>query len=419
MRTKNSFLKPHNNLTKLGAVSSLGLAALLGNPARIHGQSTSNPNGVDPALVTKLLQRVEDLERKASRVDALEAQLNALKSNGAPASSEPEPNVVRETYPKIQFNVLGDVDFHVSNQHNDKNTFILGDFDPVINAKLSEKAGVLADFVVASDANGFAFEVERLLLQYSFNDYFNIEAGRFHTAIGYYNNTFHNGTYFQTTVERPSIYLFEDGEGILPVHSTGISLNGDIPSGKLRLHYVAEIANGRDYDIAASPFRIEDDNDHKAVNFALSAKPEWLPGLQVGGSAYFDTLTPQGLPRTDQLVLSAYGVYKTPTFEWLNEGVFLRHTPSGGEAHWTSAAYTQVSRKFGKFRPYARLQWRNSPENDAILQLIDQNVSIWGPTIGIRYDFTPMMAVKGEYEHTERRGDLGFDEFTLQWTFRF
>lgn len=412
-----SLSRTQRNFKRWSVLLPVG-TALIVSPTRLYAQAAAGANNVDPEIVTKLLQRVEDLERKASRVDELEAQLNSLKAKGTSAS-EPEPTVVRETYPKIQFNVLGDVDFHVSNKHDDKNTFILGDFDPVINAKISEKAGVLADFVVASDVDGFAFEVERLLLQYSFNDYFNIEAGRFHTAIGYYNNTYHNGTYFQTTVERPSIYLFEDGEGILPVHSTGISLNGDIPSGSLRLHYVAEVANGRDYDTGANPFRIEDDNGHKAVNFALSAKPEWLPGVQVGTSAYFDSLSPQGLPRTDQLILSAYGVYKTPNFEWLNEGVFVRHAPSGGDAHWTSAAYTQISRKFGKLRPYTRLQWRNSPHNDEILELIDQNVSVWGPTVGLRYDFTPMMAIKGEYEHTEERGDVGFDEFTLQWTFRF
>ena len=408
----------HRSLRGLNVARTLPvlLYTCLSLPLPLLAQSAATP--VDQATLQKLLDRIDQLEQKAKRVDVLEAELSSLKS-GAVAAEPPPAAVMRDTFPKVQFNLLGDVTYHLSSDHSDKNTFGEGDIDPIVTAKFSENAGMLGDFVIAANHDGFGFEVERVLLQYTVNDYFNIEAGRYHTAIGYYNNTYHNGTYFQTTTERPSIYLFEDGEGILPVHSVGISVNGDIPSGKWGLHYVAEIANGRDYSPGRNPFAIEDRNDAKAVNVALSAKPEWLPGVQIGASVYHDSLTPDGVARTDQLILSAYAVYKTPVFEWLNEGVFLRHAPNGDQAHWTSAAYTQVSRRFGKVRPYVRLQWRNSPEADPVLALIDQNTTLWGPTIGVRYDFTPMMAVKAEYEHTERRGEKSLDEMTLQWTFRF
>ena len=377
---------------------------------------TPTTNALDPEAVQKLMQRLDDLEQKAKRVDDLEAQVKSLKS-GAPAA--PEEPVIRESWPKVTFNLLGDVDYHVSGDKSDKNTFAQGDIDPVVTAKLSEKAGVLGDFVIAADQEGFAFEVERLLLQYNVNDYLHIEAGRFHTMIGYYNNTYHNGTYFQTTTERPAMYLFEDGEGILPVHNNGISINGDIPSGSLRLRYIAEIGNGRSYSTNLSPFQVEDNNDFKAFNVALQAKPEWAPGLVLGGSAYHDTLTPTGVPRTDQLIFSCYAVYKNQTFEWLNEGVFMRDAPQGDHAHWTSAAYTQVSRKFGKVRPYFRLQWRNTPASDPVMTAIGENFSVWGPTAGIRYDFTPMMALKFEYEYTCQRDVNPLNEFTVQWTFRY
>lgn len=396
----------------------LGLAASLSVPLITSAQSNGS-NELSPEFVTKLLQRMDQLEQKAKRVDELEAEVKSLHAGTPAVAAEPEAPVIRETWPKINFNLLGDVTYHVSSDKNDKNTFGEGDIDPIVTAKLSEKAGVLGDFVIAANHNGFGFEVERFLLQYHVSDYFNVEAGRFHSMIGYYNNTYHNGTYFQTTTERPEIYLFEDGEGILPVHNNGISINGEIPSGKLNLRYVAEVANGRSYDPNLDPFQVEDNNDYKAVNVALSAKPEWAPGVQFGGSAYHDTLTPAGIPRTDQLIFSAYAVYKTMNFEWLNEGVFMRNAPKGDQAHWTSAAYTQVSRKFGKIRPYVRLQWRNTPTSDPVLAGIGENFSIWGPTVGIRYDFAPMMALKAEYQHTEQRGATGLDEFTMQWTFRY
>jgi hypothetical protein len=374
----------------------------------------------DPAVITNLLQRLDQLEQKAKRVDELEAEVKSLKSGSAVA--EPAAPTIREVWPKVDFQVQGDVDFHVSGDKSDKNTFFLGDFDPLITARLSDKSQVVADFAIESDqdaGDGFNVDIERLFAEYDVNDYFNVTAGRFNTDIGYYNSVYHNGVYFQTTVDRPGIYDFEDDGGVLPDHMTGLAINGEIPSGSLNLHYIAEAGNGRNYDTNAPAFFISDNNDFKAFNLALFAKPEWLPGLQFGGSAYHDTLTTPGVPRTDQLILSGYEAYKTSLFEWLTEGVFIRQAPVGGPAHWTTAGYTQVSRKFGKFRPYARLEFRNSPSSDPLLAYLGQNVSVWGPSIGVRWDFTQMMALKVEYEHTEQRGASALDQLTFQWSFRY
>lgn len=367
----------------------------------------------------QLLKRIEELEAKASKVDALEAEVQTLKSardNAVPAAA---PVVQAERYPRVQFNLLGDFTYHVSNGAGEFHSFGVGDLDPVVNAQLSEKGSMLGDFVIASNHGDFAFEIERAFLRYNVSDALNVTAGRFHTAIGYYNNTYHNGTYFQTTTERPTVYLFEDSEGILPVHSNGVSLDGDIPSGDWRLHYVAELMNGHEYSQTVNPFQIEDTNNFKAFNLALSARPEFLTHTTFGVSAYHDTLTPPSQPRTDQWIFSAYGVYKTPTFEWLNELVVTRHQTHRGSTHHAFAGYSQVSQKFGQLRPYLRLDWRTASADDAILALIDQNYSIWGPVAGLRYDFSPMMALKFEYQLTERRDEKSLDEFTTQWTFRF
>ena len=396
------------------------LAVCLASSLNAGAQTTAGTNTIDPALVNQLLQRIDQLEQKAKQVDTLEAEVKSLKV-GAPAAPAAEAPVIRDVWPKIDFQVQGDVDYHASNEKGDKNTFFLGDLDPLITAKLSEKGQVLADFAITSDnpsGDGFNFDIERLYAEYDVNDYFNVQAGRFNTAIGYYNNVYHNGSYFQTTVDRPGIYDFEDNGGVLPVHFTGIAVNGDIPSGSLNLHYVAEVGNGRDYDLNQPAFYVSDNDDFKAVNVELSAKPDWLPGLQFGGSVYHDLLTTPTLPHTDQTILSAYGVYKTTLFEWLNEGVFTRQETAGA-AHWTSAGYSQVSRKFGKFRPYARLEWRFSPAGDPLLAYIGENASIWGPTVGVRFDFTQMMAIKAEYEHEEQTGVSAVDQLTVQWTFRY
>ena len=391
-------------------------------PLASNAQPTNGAENLDPALVNRLLQRIDQLEQKAKRVDELESEIKSLQSSVPAVTPAPPLPVIHDKWPQVDFNLFGDVDFHASSDKSDKNSFILGNFDPVIVAKLSEKAQVLGDFVIASDipsGNGFTFEFERLLLEYDFNDYFHVEAGRFHTGIGYYNDTFHNCTYFQTTVERPAIYLFEDHGGILPIHNNGVEISGEIPSGSLGLYYAIQVANGRSYDTTKPIFEIQDNNDYKAVNVALWARPEWAPNWQFGGSAYHDTLTPFGVPKTDQLIFSAYVAYRSTVFEWLNEGIIMRDAPEGQKAYLTSAAYTQISRKFGKFRPYARMQWRNSPADDPVLANIGENFTVWGPVAGIRYDFAPMMALKLEYDHTEQHGVAPLNEVFVQWTFRF
>ena len=41
------------------------------------------------------------------------------------------------------------------------------------------------------DDNEMAVDLERMLLTYTANDHFKLSFGRYHTAIGYYNTTFH------------------------------------------------------------------------------------------------------------------------------------------------------------------------------------------------------------------------------------
>jgi hypothetical protein len=373
-------------------------------------------------LVNSLLNRIDQLEQKAKKVDELEAEVNSLKAGQAAAAADSQPVTIKETWPQLDFSGQGDVDYTVSSDKHSKNTFFLGDLTPLLVARLSDQAQITGDFAITSDnqsGDGFNFDIERLFAEYDINDYFHIEGGRVNTSIGYYNNVYHNGTYFQTTVDRPGIYDFEDNGGILPDHFDGLTVTGEIPSGSLNLNYVAQIGNGRDYNLNQPAFFVSDNNDFKAVNFELSAKPDWAEGNQFGASVYHDTVTTPGIPRVDQLILNAYEVYKTPSFEILAEGILMRDAPVNQQGYWTAGGYVQVDKKFGKFRPYFRWEWRNTPDGDPLMSYIGQNVSIWGPTCGIRYDFTPMMALKLENEIIEQRGIDAQDQVTIQWTFRY
>ena len=301
---------------------------------------------------------------------------------------------------------------------------MLGQLDFFVTSQLADNLTLMSETVIeAGENNNFVIEIERLLLQWRPSDYFNLDIGRYHTAVGYYNTAYHHGTWFQTGTGRPGFLDFEDGGGLIPAHNVGLSINGEIPSGKLGLRYIAEVGNGRPYHDPASGkspvLSISDDNDYKAVNFALVARPDWVPGLQVGAGVYFDRLTPDAQPRTDELMLHAHAVYKAGPWEFLSEGYYVRHSPNGGNSATTPAFFTQLAHKFGTLTPYARFCYINASDNDAVWQLIGSNGLTYGPGVGVRWDFSALAAFKIQYDYKVRRSLSDLSTLTLQACFTF
>src|SRR6266850_7032672 len=261
--------------------------------------------------------------------------------------------------PRLQIQGFADVNYRASDEKGTTNAFSLGQLDLFITLRLSEKFSVLSELILeAGQDNAFTFEVHRLLLKYSMNDYFNLSAGRYHTAIGYYNTAYHHGSFFQTTANRPFLFAFESRGGILPLHNVGLSITGRIPSAPFGLRYVAEIGNGR---AARSPLvrpgqTAVDENNGKAFNLAIFARPDQVPGLQTGFSVYHDRLTPLAAPTIGQTIMAAHLVYQSPRTELLNEAVVIRDA-SAGRVFYTPGFYTQFSRRFQNWRPFFRYQY--------------------------------------------------------------
>lgn len=274
-------------------------------------------------------------------------------------------------------------------------TFQAGEFTLMTHSQLSEQLSFMSEIVLGSDpTNEFGLDLERYLLTYHKSKYFEASAGRFHTAIGYYNTAFHHGTWFQTATGRPFMYFFEDSGGLLPVHTVGLTTTGLVPGmERIGLHWVAELGNGRPSD-ENSPGAVQNfysDRNHKAFNLAAYINPESMPALQIGASMYKDRLEPAGLTPVDQTISSFYVVYITPTWEIMNEGVLLSNHLEQGRTFNTPLAYTQVSRKFHTIRPYLRYQFVNSPLGDPV------NVYsglYTGPSVGVRWDASEFLAFK-------------------------
>jgi hypothetical protein len=358
----------------------------------------------------RLLERIRELEAEMKQ---LKEKLAAPTAVAAPAPApEPAPVVeqpqVNEVAPRLKLLFFGDTGYQIGHYFAPTNTFEFGEFDMFATARLTDRVSALAEILFTSSSdNSVGIDVERLILKYRQNDYFTASIGRIHTAIGYYNTAFNRGDYFQTAVGRPTMFEFDDQAGFLPLQDLGIVLNGQLPSGKLGLNYVFEVTNGRAYGAGAEPAQNNaDQNNSKAVNFGMFAKPDKIPGLMVGFSVRHDYLSDVLNQRVSEIIPVVYGVFTNSNYEWLNEAMYVTHSLPGGTTFHTTGFYSQLSRKFGHYRPYFRYDYVNSPANDPIYDNpaeIDPVERVNGPTAGLRWDFTRYTAIKLQYTRQDLR----------------
>jgi hypothetical protein len=302
-------------------------------------------------------------------------------------------------------------------------TFQAGEFDLFITSKLSERLSFLAEVVLGpDDTNYFGVDIERYQLTYKANRNFAATAGRFHTSIGYYNTAYHHGVWFSTAEGRPIMYLFEDSGGILPVHMVGVNVTGAVPhTSKLGLHYVAEVGNGltsntSDQSIESVQNFVSDRNA-KATNVAAYIRPEMISGLQVGGSWYHDRLYPPGGAGVTQNIESAYVVYFSPNWEFMNEAVLLTNKQDGIiEPFRSPMSYIQAARKFGIYKPYFRYQYVRDHLGDP-LNLLEG--TYYGPSVGLRIDFAEYAAFKLQYNHLYQSTRMAGNGLNAQVAFTF
>ena len=388
-----------------------------------------------PAVAQQAPSQEEINKQLLQRINELEAQVKQLKDTppqAAPAPAPPPPPAVEaprqnEVAERLKFRVFGDVGYEVNDHKPSTNTFEIGSLDLFMTSHLSHNVSTLAEVLfVPQDDNSIGVNVERLLLQYRFSDSLNVGIGRYHTSIGYYNTAFHQGAWFQTAIGRPFMYAFDDEGGFLPLQEIGLTASGKIPSGKLGLGFVAEVGNGRNHLFSSDPAQNHHDtNNGKSLNFALTARPGWIPGLQAGFSLYHDYLTFDDNINHSEYISTIHVAYLNSNYELLNEAMLVRHaissTGAPGTFH-TPGFYTQLSRRFGSYRPYFRYQYINAGVDEPIYGDPSDGPIVGrrnGPSVGLRYDFTEHTAMKFQYDRMAARGVNSSNGLDTELAFTF
>jgi hypothetical protein len=353
--------------------------------------------------------------------------VRVVQNDAAPASI---PEVLHELH-GIQWRGFGEVNYKVLNQRTPElgtygfvpgssGNFYTGDFDLLLTARISDKASVLSEITFGEgDAQKFGVDLERALFKYDYNDHLRMSFGRYQTGIGYYNSAFHHGSWLQTTADRPLIMEFADDGGMLPTQAVGFSLTGTIPSGGLGLNYIAEYGSSDMVRPELNGNVVEDENNGNHVNVGLFARPDSIPGLQIGGSIYHDQIShfARGPSiRLGQTIVNGHIVYVRHGFEFLNEGFLIRHVHEQGSTVFNMPAfYSQISKQFGRVRPFFRYQYINANPS-SLFGDIDLR---YGPSFGARYDFSDFIAFKAQLDQTVRKGQADLDGLHFQLAFTF
>jgi len=418
--------------SRLRFLPALLVFVLLGG-IRLRAQA---PEPTQAELIRQLQKRIDELEASQKSLQEKVEKLSAAAPPGA-SPETPVPQQQEETVPAetpaphilgpVQLHGFSDLDYGRAwfeklppgGLRGSPTSFNIGDFDLYTNTELSDHWSMLGEMLVSSDfSNEFDVEMDRLLLTYRKNDYLRISIGKFATALGYYAAQFHRAQYFQTAIGRPIMFSDEDNGGILPTHNIGITASGLVPSGKLGLHWVAEVANGRsstNLDVPVQNF--VDENNGKAVNFGAFVRPEQLNGFEAGFSLYHDTLHPPSAPQIGQLIFAGHVVYVGSRLEWLNEAALLRHSLQGlDQSFHPFTSYTQLAWSFGKTKPYFRYDYQNIAAADPVFGFLGRRN---GPSIGINRRFSNYVVGKLQYGRLGERQANSINDVTAQLAFAF
>jgi len=183
---------------------------------------------------------------------------------------------------------FGDVRFMETSEPGVPSAFGIGQYDTYVSGALSERVDMASEIVVEHD-QVWVVDLERFWIRYTVSPALRVSAGKFHTPLGYWNRAFHHGALLYPSVDRPLLFAFEDEGGPLPIHTTGVLVDGR-QRGGARWGYAVMIGNG----IGGDP--VSDRNEAKSVTARVTVHPD--ESVAIGAAWYHDRI-PAGTIRTD------------------------------------------------------------------------------------------------------------------------
>lgn len=416
-------------------------------------------------LIEELSAKVKQLEQASAtvrapqataaaqpgKVEELEKQLNQLTSSLSRGSVD--AGVPIHGFADVGLGRNGEDNVVAGKQ---RKGFTVGTFDLFMTPKLGDRVRSLVELAFEVEADGkVEADLERVQIGYAFNDAATGWMGRFHTPYGYWNTAFHHGAQIQTSITRPRFLEFEDFGGILPAHTTGVWLTGNLPLGAGKFGYDAYFGNSPAINATATGSTLSASNatgfspkvnagtyagtgvlnmqmsgagSHlPAAGYNVWYEPHALAGLRLGLHGLRASVEDNSADRnrTRLNMFGGYAVFSDERWELMGEYYRFRNQDISGSRGIfnSSAGYLQAGYNIGRITPFIRFESTRLNQQDNYFAVQRSGRSYQRQALGLRFDVDPKAALKFEYDRN-RKADLGvasdsFSEARIQYSIRF
>lgn len=269
-------------------------------------------------------------------------------------------------------------------------------------------------------------ELERLQLGLLFDEN-TVWFGRFHNPIGYWGTHFHHGRFLETSASRPGIQNFEDRDGILPTHVSGMLIEGTHVLDNRGLGYTIALGAGPNITSEGlEPWNIlspSSGNQDISATINLHFEPNLYAPTKVGFFVNYTEMPAKGLVITNiqQINTGLYGNWESFPWRILGSSFYIHNRMNQSSNSIDESffhAYLQTEYILNShWTFYGRVEETLKNKNDVYLALFPGFVEdkFLG---GIRFDFAKNNALKIEVSENQSNGD-NFAQFIVQWSALF
>lgn len=305
---------------------------------------------------------------------------------------------------QTQFNGFGHLEFVLDRDEDGRHaSFSIGEHDFFVNASLSSKISFIGEFVIrynSASATNFLPSIERSFVKFNYTNNHAIIAGKIHTPVNYWNDTYHHGRVFFPVIDRPYSFSY-----FVPLHTLGLQFQGQ-NLGKLNFGYDFVVGNG------ISSTDVYHDAVVPSVTGSIHIRPK--EGMRIGASYYWDNLHENrpgahsghmtssmdaSIPSYEGPVkfrLTSFSfAYFGEKLELLNEsGYNTTLTDSTGKAsNFSQFVYVGLNLS-EKSTPYVLFDYIDIADNE-LHSMPDEKLKI---ALGYRYSFNYLLNIKFQLE---------------------
>lgn len=273
-------------------------------------------------------------------------------------------------------------------------SYSLGEQDLFITSVINDRLSFLGETIFkysATSSTKFSASVERIIFNYSLYGNHSLIAGKIHTPVNYWNDTYHHGRVFFPTIDRPLAF----DSTVLPLHSLGLGFQGK-DLGRMKFGYNLFLANG------LGSGEIADNDRYKSLTASAFFKPS--RNMRIGVSWYHDIISKDALVHSMKYPRKTIQNLYTVSFANFGKNwEFLLESTAGMDKDSMGTSTTLASYAYLGYRikdqiiPYGRY---DNLRYHGDSHMAKKDVEKW--ILGIRYQINYLAVVKLEFQSIRR-----------------